>query len=487
MKRIRIWLKELSLSQQLLTLIFLVVTVFTVFFFVYLSENVNDFVEKQMYGMLHRSQNNILFNYEMDMSISEISEINDPGITHLFYNLENKTYQVIGSNKLSEKLIAHLINEAGKMKTETLDYYVSEGKQKVLYTLSQADEKIVIISLMSDTYRVEFKNTLLNSVINLNVLVVSLLFVILMIWVGSLIHPLNQIRNYVDKVRRGEDAQLNIERRDEIGEVAQALVAMRQELNRQEKIKEEMIQNISHDLKTPIATIKSYGESIKDGIYPYETLEKSVDVIIEHADRLEKKVYSLIMLNKLGYLIDNEAEGDTLDMNEVIQKAILSLKVIRPELNITTQLKKGVYFHGEEDPWRVVVENLLDNAIRYAYTEIQIALAENELTVSNDGPLMSKERLDKLFKPYEKGTDGKFGLGLSIVYRVCSTYGYRAEAENLNNGVIFRISCPAREKTRLEKAESKRIAKKEKDKEKEKGKEKESHNEISNNENQHQS
>ncbi|MFR0980630.1 MAG: hypothetical protein ACLSFJ_14480 [Holdemania filiformis] len=48
MKRLRIWLKELSLSQQLLTLIFLVVTVFTVFFFVYLSESVNEFVEKQM-------------------------------------------------------------------------------------------------------------------------------------------------------------------------------------------------------------------------------------------------------------------------------------------------------------------------------------------------------------------------------------------------------------------------------------------------------
>ena len=63
MKRLRIWLKELSLSQQLLTLIFLVVTVFTVFFFVYLSESVNEFVEKQMYSMLHRAQNNICLLY----------------------------------------------------------------------------------------------------------------------------------------------------------------------------------------------------------------------------------------------------------------------------------------------------------------------------------------------------------------------------------------------------------------------------------------
>ena len=85
--------------------------------------------------------------------------------------------------------------------------------------------------------------------------------------------------------------------------------------------------------------------------------------------------------------------------------------MIRPELEISTQLEK-IYFHGEEDPWRVVVENLLDNSIRYATHEIVITLNEKELTVANDGPLMSEERLSKLFKPYEKGTDGKFGLGL---------------------------------------------------------------------------
>ena len=92
MKRLRIWLKELSLSQQLLTLIFLVVTVFTVFFFVYLSESVNEFVEKQMYSMLHRAQNNIAFNYSMDMDIEEIAENTDPSIIHLFYDKETRQF-----------------------------------------------------------------------------------------------------------------------------------------------------------------------------------------------------------------------------------------------------------------------------------------------------------------------------------------------------------------------------------------------------------
>ena len=69
-------------------------------------------------------------------------------------------------------------------------------------------------------------------------------------------------------------------------------------LEENEKVKEEMIHNISHDLKTPIATIKSYSESIKDGIYPYGTLEKSVDVILDNANRLEAKVHNLLYLNQ---------------------------------------------------------------------------------------------------------------------------------------------------------------------------------------------
>ena len=64
--------------------------------------------------------------------------------------------------------------------------------------------------------------------------------------------------------------KLYLNREDEIGEVANALVTMKDELTRQEKAKEEMIHNISHDLKTPIATIKSYSESIKDGIIHME-------------------------------------------------------------------------------------------------------------------------------------------------------------------------------------------------------------------------
>ena len=435
MKRLRLWLKELNLSQQLLTIIFMSITIFALFFFVYLSENVNTFVDHEMYRLIHRTQETILHSYEDE----DWRRYNDGLITNILIDAKSKNYVIFGMQE-EKWIVDEIVNTALLTSLDGMyDYIYIHGRTRILYTVNHLPNKTILVSMMSENYRSEFKNALLNSVINLSGLVVGVLFVILMIWVGSLIHPLNQIRSYIERVRKGDESMLRIDRRDEIGEVADALVAMREELLRQEQIKEEMVQNISHDLKTPIATIKSYGESIKDGIYPYETLEKSVDVIIEHASRLEKKVYSLLMLNKMGYLSDVAEEGNTLDMVQIIHKTVLSMEALRSNVNITTFLHP-VKFHGEEEPWRIVVENLLDNAIRYATSEVVITLNEDELEISNDGPLLSRERQEKLFRPYEKGTDGKFGLGLSIVYRVCTTYGYRINAENLEDGVLFRIS-----------------------------------------------
>ena len=172
----------------------------------------------------------------------------------------------------------------------------------------------VLMSYMDENYAQDAKDMMINSILYITVMAFCFIFLIMMLWVVSLIHPLNQIRNYIKKVKAGKEAELHLNRKDEIGELADALVSMREELLQQEQTKEEMIHNISHDLKTPIATIKSYGESIKDGIYPYETLEKSVDVIIDNADRLEHKVHSLLYMNRVEYLISQDAEGVVTNM-----------------------------------------------------------------------------------------------------------------------------------------------------------------------------
>ena len=422
MKRIKIWLNGFTLIQQLIGVGLLTVLIFGVFFMTFFSRNIDGFVENQMLSYLHRYESHY---------------ISSNSVSGFLYKDSNVSSYIYSPD--SNKYISY-IDDENKNFLENIDpsEMIGSGKSGDLtYSITAFDnDNYLLISIISNDYKSEFKNALLSGVINFTIIFIMLLFALFIIWVFSIIAPLNSIRNYIDHLRQGEDADLNITRSDEIGEIAESLTNMNEELKKQQRIREEMIQNISHDLKTPIATIKSYSESIKDGIYPYDTLEKSVDVIIENANRLEKKAYNLNTFNKLEYLKDSD---DSSLMNKVIEKAILSIEAIRNDIEVETDIDQSVEFHGAEEPWQTVVENLLDNALRYAKTKVKITLEENFLEVFNDGELMSKDRIDKLFKPYEKGTKGNFGLGLSIVKRICDTYGYVVIGENTHDGVVFRI------------------------------------------------
>ena len=434
MKRLRIWLKNLSLLQQFFTIAFLVAVAFLMLFLTIVPNNIDNFVDAQMHTLIHTAQDEVIAN---EFMIDEDSK-DEGNVRHFIYSLPRRKY-LSELDEESKSLLEHIdpdIDNDLEYFDGTLDY---DGRT-IVYSIRESNG-FSLVSIIRDDYRSAYSKALTDSTINTTLLIVVGLYSFVMLWVVTLIHPLNQIKNYIDKVKNGEKAKLNIDRKDEIGEVAEALIDMNEELLKQAKIREEMIQNISHDLKTPIATIKSYSESIKDGIYPYGTLEKSVDVIYEHADRLENKVLRLITFNKLGYLNDDVKKGDNLPMKPVVEKAMMALVAIRSEIVFESDLE-DISFHGEEEPWRIVVENLLDNALRYAKTKIKITLDEEGLFVFNDGPLLEKERLDKLFKPYEMGSGGRFGLGLSIVKRVTETYGYRVLGENMNDGVIFKVLKP---------------------------------------------
>ncbi len=432
-------LTKLSLLQQLGIIIIFFAAFIAVFFTIYLRGNIDDFVNNQCMSIIQRSQETIVANYKTNsQGHSELTY--DSDVCHFVFE-DGELYSYYGEESYTQAFLEAASEFVGQQEGDWSEGTFEYGSDSYFYRYFVINEDAVIFSYLSSSYGQSIESALLSTLLNNSFMVISLLFFLLIIWVSSIIAPLQSIKNYIDKVRKGDEtAALKIERGDEIGEVSKALVEMRNEIKAQEETKEEMIHNISHDLKTPIAVIKSYAESIRDGIYPYDTLEASVDVIIENADRLEKKVYSLLYLNRLDYVMDQEKETDkTTDMNATMASVIQSLKMIRSEVEIIQYQQENIIFKGDEESWRIVISNLLDNALRYAKTRIVLELKEGCFTIFNDGPQISDDRLKKMFKPFEKGNDGKFGLGLSICSKVCATYGYTIEAENMADGVIFTI------------------------------------------------
>lgn len=437
MKRLSNFLRKLSLTQQLLAIVVFTLAFFLLFFFGILSINIDHFVDIQMFDLIHRSQDSVVYNYTHGFEGQDLYGPDDRDIIHIIYT---KDGDIISNDvgSIDPDLLAQLEIQMDAIELESsIDY---RYRNKSLYTIKNIPgNKSSIVTIMSQDYQSQYKHLLLNNVINMMLIIMGVVFLLLLFWVSYIIHPLNLIRDYINKIRKNEDAVLEIDRQDEIGELSRVLVEMNAELKRQEVLKEEMIQNISHDLKTPIATIKSYGESIKDGVYPYETLEKSVDVIIEHADRLEKKVFNLLMLNRMDYLKKESIDSyEEFELASIIEHVIVSSNQIRPEINIILTSERSTFI-GDKEAWRVVVENLLDNALRYAISEVVIVTENHFLSVYNDGPSIDENRANEIFKAYEKGEGGQFGLGLSIVNRVVKNYNYVIKVINVDAGVRFEI------------------------------------------------
>lgn len=447
------YFRKLSLTQQVISIILLMVVFLLLFFMFFLSDSINHTISRQIYDMLQARQEPIVNALDLGKQPSRDMELfgyisTDANMSTMIVNDHHSEYVSRpvkeDSQPVDEEFGEELDRQAKAMleSDETVHETTETFHGKMYYCrferASYRDHPSIVVSYMDDTYAQEIRTSLMDSTVYVTVLVFLLLLLIFLLWVFSIIRPLNQIKAYIAQIKEGKDVDLYINREDEIGDVAQELRTLTAELSKQEKAKEEMIHNISHDLKTPIATIKSYSESIKDGIYPYGDLESSVDVILDNAKRLEDKVHSLLYMNRVEYLVSSDAEGVTTNMKDVVEEVVLNAKVIRPEIELITDVEE-VYFDGLFESWRVCVENILQNAFRYAKSYIKIEVRDNELIISNDGPKMPEDRIESLFKPYIKGEGGRFGLGLSIVSKVVQANRYKVQGFNTQDGAAFRI------------------------------------------------
>lgn len=218
--------------------------------------------------------------------------------------------------------------------------------------------------------------------------------------------------------------------RDEISSLARSVEQMRMEIIEHEQTKKEIMQNISHDFKTPISVIKTYSEAIKDGI----TDASEIDVIIKQADLLNHKVVQLLQLNKLAYLTNDQKPEDILIKN--IINNIVNKNKYKFDKDFVLDLDNSKYFATPES-LEIAIGNIIDNAMRYAKSKIVIVLKNKKLTIYNDGEHINEEFLEKIFKAYEKGHKGEFGLGMSITQQTLAFFDLSISVKNVRKGVMF--------------------------------------------------
>ena len=303
MKRFNEFIKQLSLTQQLFALIFFFVTFFAVFFFVYVNGSVNNAIKEQIFKSLDDTQSTLI---SANATLDAYSNAS---------NIEN--YPVMIKNGDTPILIApaeknidtnsreweQIRNDLLKVMRGNLEKYHGIFKNASndldsYYSILRITDKQYLISKTYSDNMDKLENVLVNSVVYITVIVVGFFFIVLMMWVITLIHPLNQIRNYIERVKLGKDAELHVNRKDEIGELADALVSMRDELLREEKTKEEMIHNISHDLKTPLTSIINYVDLLKRENPQDPKIQGYLEILEEKSLRLKTLTEDVVEASK---------------------------------------------------------------------------------------------------------------------------------------------------------------------------------------------
>lgn len=430
-------LTKYSLQKQLVIIFSIIAIGVLAILLPIIDNNLTHVIDNEMYDVLTRSQNDF---YSYDFSPGYAGS--DKQIYHFTYNINEDTLttaQNISAKKyqILDYVFQNDLYKMVKKNKKKLQEKVKMQDQTVYYQIVKADDSNYIISLVYSDYSKTLINNLKEQVIDIFYVAFLIIGLALFIWVSSLIKPLKLIKNYIDDIKNDKESELHIQREDEIGVLSSSLIEMKEEIDRQNEIKEEMIHNISHDLKTPIALIQTYAQSIKDDIYPYGDKDSSVDVILENTDRLEKKVKSLLYLNRLDY-ISGQIGDETCSMKELIEHIVFQLTAMHSQIEIITDLQDSS-FKGKDDYWRICIENIIENAARYVHHEIKIILKDQYLEIFNDGEPIDNSNPESLFQPYEIGHKGQFGLGLSIVYKTVTMYGYKVEAVNRVNGVSFII------------------------------------------------
>ena len=321
-----------------------------------------------------------------------------------------------------------------------------EDEETIFYSYSveqtkdSGDEINFILLVTNQELVKEFRKGISVQITFIFIVVNLFAFIIIGFWSNYYVSRTNRIKGHVANLQKtGYKEKYVDDGNDELAELSRSIENLRLEILNHEEIKQEILQNVSHDFKTPIAVIKSYAEAILDGMAPSEDAQ----IIINHANNLHYKVTKLLQYNRLEYL-ENDKEFEEISMKDLIETVVDSYRFQIKDINFELKLD-DTKFKGYSENFYTVVDNIIDNAQRYAKTTIKVTLKNGVLKIYNDGVHIDEQFLNGLFKAYEKGFDGQFGLGMSIVKKTLDFFEYELLVENLEVGVEFTIQKKKKE------------------------------------------
>jgi len=276
-------------------------------------------------------------------------------------------------------------------------------------------------------------------------------------------NPLDKIVEGMESLKSGDDkARIDIRTEAEFEKIVDTFNAMAEELQTEKSEKEQltkkknqMILELSHDIKTPVATIKSYANALEAGLVPKEKIGDTYRLIDAKANRVHKLTDDMFMMLKMDNP-DYRINPETVNLCEYLRQlcaeyydeiteAGFEFVIDIPENEIRAEIDTDLFSRVEG--------NLLSNAKKYNKTgdTISVKLSdENDkisLTVSDNGSEIDKDFAEQMFSAFSRGdkarkTDGGTGLGLAISRIIVEKHGGTLNYSRKGNENVFEVELP---------------------------------------------
>lgn len=307
---------------------------------------------------------------------------------------------------------------------------------------------------LRETEIVEDKQNQLFVISGICVLFVIVIFAYVYV---AILRPFDKMQDFAQKIAQGNfDVPLDYERSNYFGAFTWAFDSMRREITKARSCEKEAIENnktviatLSHDIKTPIASIRAYAEGLEANMdNSPEKRARYLNVMMKKCDEVSKLTNDLF-LHSLSDLDKLKMNPERIELSGLIETVVEELTAKQRDVHYTKKVGE-VMVMVDANCYTQVLENLINNARKYAKTEIDIELLQKEnqveVHVRDHGAGIPDEDVpfifDKFYRGKNCGDEQGSGLGLYIVKYIMEQMQGSVSLYNHGDGLEVTLTLP---------------------------------------------
>ncbi|REK69400.1 two-component system histidine kinase PnpS [Paenibacillus paeoniae] len=229
-------------------------------------------------------------------------------------------------------------------------------------------------------------------------------------------------------------------------------------IRRLERMRSEFVANVSHELKTPIAAVKGFAETLLGGaVKDEETAKSFLQIIFDESERLNRLIGDILELSKIESrrvpLYFSPVEMESFVSNTF---TLLEPEARRKQIQLSHSIETGLYVEADEDRLRQIMMNLLSNGINYTPEGGRVSVSVHasdqdhiRIQITDTGIGIPKKDLPRIFERFYRvdkarsRSSGGTGLGLSIVKHLVELHkGTLSVTSTVGVGTTFTIELP---------------------------------------------